>query len=126
MAKIFTLKGRTIEDLQKMNLEEFAKILPARQRRTLLRGLSNKHKKLLDKLRKSDKPVRTHIRTMIILPEMVDKKVMVHNGKDWIQVIIRPEMVGRRLGEFTLTRKRVVHSAPGVGATRSSKFMPFK
>jgi len=126
MAKIFTLKGRTIEDLQKMNLEEFAKILPARQRRTLLRGLSNKHKKLLDKLRKSDKPVRTHIRTMIILPEMVDKKVMVHNGKDWIQVIIRPEMVGRRLGEFTLTRKRVVHSAPGVGATRSSKFMPLK
>jgi small subunit ribosomal protein S19 len=126
MVKIFTYKGKTLEELQKMSLEEFAKLLPARQRRTLLRGLTEKQKKFLEKLRKSEKPVRTHLRDMVIIPEMVGKKVLVHNGKEWILVDIKPEMLGHYLGEFALTRKRVVHSAPGVGATRSTKFLPLK
>jgi small subunit ribosomal protein S19 len=126
MVKIFTYKGKTLEELQKMSLEEFAKLLPARQRRTLLRGLTEKQKKFLEKLRKSEKRVRTHLRDMVIIPEMVGKKVLVHNGKEWILVDIKPEMLGHYLGEFALTRKRVVHSAPGVGATRSTKFLPLK
>ncbi len=126
MPRVFMFKGKTLEELQKMSLEEFAKLLPARQRRSLLRGLTEKQKKFLEKLRKSEKPIRTHLRDMIIIPEMVGKKVLVHNGKEWILVDIKPEMLGHYLGEFALTRKRVVHSAPGVGATRSTKFLPLK
>lgn len=126
MPKIFTLKGKTVEEIQKMNLEEFARILPSRQRRTLLRGFTSAEKKFIENLRKAEKPCRTHCRDIIIIPEMVGKIVMVHNGKEWIRVDIKPEMLGHRLGEFALTRKRVMHSAPGVGATKSSKFLPLK
>ena len=126
MVKIFHYKGKTIEELQKISLEEFARLLPSRQRRSLLRGFSEKEKKFLKRLRKSDKPLRTHLREMIIIPEMVFKKILIHNGKEWLLVDIKPEMVGHRLGEFALTRRKVTHSAPGVGATRSSKFLPLK
>jgi len=126
MAKIFLFRGKSIEELQKMSLEDFSKFLPSRQRRVLLRGFSVEEKKFLENLRKSNKPARTHLREMVIIPEMVFKKVLVHNGNTWVGVDIKPEMVGHRLGEFALTRKRVMHSAPGVGATKSSKFMPLK
>lgn len=126
MVKIFKYKGKTIEELQKMSLEGFARLLPSRQRRTLLRGFNDKQKKFLEKLRKSEKPVRTHLREMIIIPEMIFKKVLIYNGKEWLLIDIKPEMIGHRLGEFAPTRKRVLHSSPGVGATRSSKFLPLK
>jgi len=126
MVKVFTYRGKTIEELQKMSFGEFVKLLPSRQRRSLLRGLNDKQKKFLERLRKSDKPVRTHLREMMIIPEMVFKKVLIHNGKEWLLIDIKPEMIGHRLGEFVLTRKRVTHSAPGVGATRASKFLPMK
>jgi len=122
----FLYKGKTIEELQKMSLEEFARLLPARQRRMLLRGFNTKQKNFLERLRKSEKPLRTHLRQMVIIPEMVNKKVMLHSGKEWILLDIKPEMIGHKLGEFVLTRKRVLHSAPGVGATRASKFLPMK
>jgi small subunit ribosomal protein S19 len=126
MVKIFTYKGMTIEQIQKLSLEEYAKMIPSRYRRSLLRGVNEDQKKLLERLRKGTKPVRTHRREMVILPEMVGKTIMLHTGKDWQKIDISPEMLGRRLGEFALTRKKVSHSAPGVGATRSSKFMPLK
>lgn len=126
MAKIFMYKGRSIEELQRLSLEEFARLLPSRQRRALLRGFNEKQKKLLEKLRTTQKPVRTHIREIVIIPEMAGKRILMYNGKEWLTVDIRPEMVGHRLGEFALTRKRVMHSAPGVGATKSSKFLPLK
>jgi small subunit ribosomal protein S19 len=126
MVRIFTYKGKTVEDLKKMSLEEFSKLIPSRDRRNLRRGLGEKEKKFLERLRKSDKPLRTHLRQMVIIPEMIDKKVLLHNGKEWVLITIKPEMVGHRLGEFALTRKKVLHSAPGVGATRASKFLPLK
>lgn len=141
MPKIFTFKGKTLEELQKMSLEEFSKLLPSRQRRSLLRGLTPEQKKLLEKMRKREamdsykkpgeaanikKIIKTHVRDLVILPEMADKTIAVHNGKDWVIVKIIPEMIGRKLGEFSLTRKKVLHSSPGVGATKSSKFMPLK
>jgi small subunit ribosomal protein S19 len=125
----FTYRGYTLEELQRMSLEEFAKLLPARERRSLLRGFTEQEKKLLQKIRKykgTNKFIRTHCRDMIILPEMVGMTIGVHNGKEFIPVTIKPEMIGHRLGEFALTRKQVKHSAPGVGATRSSKFVPLK
>jgi len=109
-----------------MSLEEFARLLPSRQRRTLLRGLSEKHKKFLERVRKSEKPIRTHLRNFIITPELVGKRILVHSGKEWQPVDVKGEMLGKRLGEFVLTRKRVAHSSPGVGATKSSKFLPLK
>ena len=126
MVKAFTFRGKAVEDLQKVTLEEFARLLPSRQRRALLRGFSTEEKKFLERLRKSNKPVRTHLREMVIIPEMLDKKVLLHNGNSWNAVDIKPEMLGHRLGEFALTRKKVMHSAPGVGATKASKFMPLK
>lgn len=141
MAKIFTFKGKTTEELQKMSLEEFAKLLPARQRRGLLRGLTPEQKKLLEKIRKREaiashkkpgdaanikKAIKTHVRDLVVLPEMIDKTIAVYNGKEWVIVQIIPEMIGHKLGELSLTRKKVLHSSPGVGATKSSKFMPLK
>ncbi len=127
--KVFKYRGKTLEELQKMSLEEFAKLVPARERRTLLRGFTEQEKKLLKKLRAwkpGQKPVRTHVREMIILPEMVGKEVAVYNGKDWNVVRIKPEMIAMRLGDFSLTRKPVKHSGPGIGATRSTKFISAK
>ncbi|MBR9682401.1 MAG: 30S ribosomal protein S19 [Candidatus Aenigmarchaeota archaeon] len=126
MAKIFTYKGKTIEELQQMSIEEFAKIVPTRQRRSLLRGFSDKQKKFLEKLKTAQKPPRTQCRDIIIIPQMVGKIIMVHNGKEWMRVDVVTEMLGHRLGEFALTRKKTMHSAPGVGATKSSKFLPLK
>ena len=57
---------------------------------------------------------------------MVGKVIFVHNGKEFVRVEIKPEMIGHRLGEFAKTRKFEKHSGPGVGATRSSKYVPLK
>jgi len=126
MVKVFSYKGKSIEEIQKMSLEDFAKLLPSRQRRSLKRGLTPLEKKVLENIRISKKPVRTHAREMIILPEMVGKKMAVYSGKEWIPMDITADMMGHRLGEFAQTRKKVMHSSPGVGATRSSKFLPLK
>ncbi len=121
----FRYRGYTLEELQKMSLEEFAKLLPARERRKIKRGFTEQEEKLLRKLRKKGW-ARTHCRDMIVLPEMVGRTIYVHNGKEFVRVDIKPEMIGHRLGEFAQTRKFEKHSGPGVGATRSSKYVPLK
>ncbi len=126
MAKIFAYRGFTLEDLKKMSLEDFAKISTSEIRRKLLRGLPEKHKKLLLRARKASKPIRTHCRDMVIIPEFIGKQFNVHAGKEFIAVRVEPEMVGHYLGEFALTRKKVSHSSPGMGATRASKFVSLK
>jgi len=123
----FTFRNRSLEELEKMSIEEFAELLKSRQRRALKRGLTETQKKLLEKIRKDPKKFhRTRCREMVILPEMIGAKIGVHNGKEYVPLEIKPEMLGHRLGEFVLTRKQVKHSAPGFGATRSSKFVPLK
>lgn len=117
--KEFTYRGKTLEELNSMSLKDFMEFLPARKRRSLKRGLTDQHKKLLQKMKKS-KNIRTHCRDMIVLPEMVGKLIKVYNGKEFATVSIIPQMIGHYLGEFALTRRGVKHSAPGVGATRSS------
>ncbi len=121
----FLFRGRKISDLAKLSVEELAELFPARQRRTIKRGLSKDHKKLLTDMRKKDL-VRTHIRDMIVFPEMVGKSIEIYNGKVFEKVEIMPEMIGHYFGEFALTRGRVQHGAAGVGATRSSKYVPLK
>jgi small subunit ribosomal protein S19 len=126
MAK-FMFRGKSFEEVKEMNLEEFSLLLKSRQRRALKRGLPEKQKKLLEKIRANPRKFhRTMCREMIILPEMVGVKIGVHSGKEYVPLEIKPEMLGHRLGEFVMTRKGVRHSAPGFGATRSSKFVPLK
>jgi small subunit ribosomal protein S19 len=133
--KKFTFKGYGLEELQKLSMDEFAKLLPSRQRRSLLRGLPTMHKKLLERIRsarelqeKEGKAVivRTYCRDMLILPEMVGLKFGIYNGKEFVIIEIKPEMIGHRLGEFAQTRKKVTHGTPGIGATRSSMYIPLK
>ncbi|RLG71855.1 MAG: 30S ribosomal protein S19 [Methanobacteriota archaeon] len=130
----FTYRGHTPEELMKMSLGEFAELLPSRQRRSLRRGLTPQQKRFLEAVRKARKQLKqgkqvvlkTHCRDMIILPEMIGLTIKVHNGKEFHPVTIKPEMVGHYLGEFALTRKRVVHGDPGIGATKSSLYIPLK
>lgn len=123
--KEFAYRGKTIAELNKLSLKEFAELLPARQRRTLHRGINEGNKKLLEDIKKHSN-VRTHNRDMIIIPEMIGKSVKIYNGKEFVQVMIGPEMIGHYLGEFVLTRKKVVHHAPGIGATKSSAALSVK
>ncbi len=130
-SKEFRYRGYTLEQLQSMTLDELAEVMPARIRRTLKRGLSPENKKLLEKIRKYkskgiDKVIRTHRRDMPVLPEMVGAKIAVHNGKEFVEITIVPEMIGHYLGEFAMTNRIVRHGKPGKGATRSSKFVPLK
>jgi small subunit ribosomal protein S19 len=130
MSSKFTYRGYTLERLLEVPMDEFIKLLPTRQRRSLLRGLSEEKRKLLEKIRelKSGKRsmVRTCIRDMIILPEMVGATIHVHNGKEFVPVTITEEMIGHYLGEFAPTCKKVEHGEPGLRATRSSMYVPLK
>lgn len=126
--KEFKYKGLTFEEISKLKLEEFIKLIPSRERRSIKRGFTETEKSLLKKARQS-KPgefIKTHARDMVILPEFVGKRFGIHNGKEYVALDITEEMLGHRLGEFAQTRKPVKHTGPGMGATRSSKFVPLK
>ena len=128
----FTYRGHTLDDLEGMDLDEVAELLPARARRTVSRGLGVEHRKLLEEAEEADEegtandPIRTHLRDMPILPSFVDLTFEVYNGQSFERVQIQPEMIGHYLGEFQLTRTSVEHGQAGIGATRSSKFVPLK
>ncbi len=130
MAKIFKYRGYTLDELKKMEedgLDKLAEVLPSAARRKIRRGFTREERTLLDKLKKKpDKVIRTHVRDMVILPSMVGRKIAIHNGKEFVYVEIKPEMIGHRLGEYAPTRKEVKHSGPGIGATRSTKFVSAK
>lgn len=118
--KEFLFRGKTLDELKKLSVKEFAQLIPTRQRRTLLRGLTDEQKALMKEVDNKEGNIKTHCRDVVILPKMVGLTIKVHNGKEWTPVIIQDEMIGHRLGEFSLTRKGVRHNSPGIGATRSS------
>jgi len=122
----FTYRGYTLAKLKKMKLEELAELLGARQRRKIKRTLRAEEEKLLEEINAGKENIKTHLRDAIVLPSMVGKKIGIYNGKSFEYVEIKPEMIGHYLGELALTRKRVTHGAAGVGATRSSKYVPLK
>ncbi|VUT23487.1 MAG: 30S ribosomal protein S19 [Candidatus Methanolliviera sp. GoM_oil] len=123
--KEFTFRGYKQDELQKMSLETLSEILPSRQRRKIKRGFKEEEKTFLKKIKEKE-TAKTHLRNMIVLPSMIGKKVGIHNGKGFTFVEIQPEMVGHYLGEFALTRKEVKHGSAGLGATKSSKFIPLR
>lgn len=127
MAKEFSFRGKTLEDLKKLSIDEFSKLITSRERRTIKRGFTDQEKKLMEKVRKNPgKFHKTHVRNMIILPEMVGVRFGVFTGKEWFQLTVEPHMVGHRIGEFSIPVKRVKHSAPGIGASRGSKHIAVK
>ncbi len=122
-------RGKTLEELKKMDKSEMSKIANADVRRIMKRGFSPEEQKFLknlEKKRKSNKPIKTHCREMLILPDFVGLTISVHNGKEFIPIDIKPNMLFHRLGEYSLTTKQVKHGAPGLKATRSSGFVPIK
>ena len=134
--KEFTYRGYEIEELRNMPLwpsEEdpsspsIITLLPARARRSIARGLSTENEHFIERIRRSNgNTVRTHRRDVPILPEFVGKRIAVHNGQNFVEIEVKPEMIGHYLGEFAPTRKSVTHSGPGVGATRSSAHVALK
>jgi len=134
LPKEFTYRGQALKELQRMSMDEFIRLLPARQRRSLQRGLSDDERSLIEKLREARKRqekgekavVETHCRDMIILPEMVGLTIAIHNGKVFHPVQVQPTMLGHYLGEFAITNQKVVHGTPGIGASKSSMYVPLK
>ncbi|BBD71899.1 30S ribosomal protein S19 [Sulfodiicoccus acidiphilus] len=128
----FKYRGKTIDELMAMPMDEFIKMLPSRKRRSLKRGFTEQQRNLLEKIRtyrrdpKQGKSIRTHVRDMVILPEMVGLKFAVHNGKEFVEFVVSPEMIGHYLGEFSSPIKKVEHGEPGLKATRSSLFLAMK
>lgn len=121
--KEFTYKGKTIEELKKLSIREFAKELSSRERRHILRNFQEIERFVssVKEKREKNKKIRTHKRDLIIVPELVGTNIQVHNGKEFVPVEIVSEMLGHKLGEFSLTRKKVTHSKSGIGATKGTK-----
>ena len=131
MPKEFWYRGKTLEGLSSMSTEALLELLPSRARRSLNRGVSEDKRKLLEDARakmegKLEGEIKTHARDMIVLPTMVGLTIGVHNGREFVNLEVKPEMIGRYLGEYVITNKKVVHGTPGIGASRSSLYVPLK
>jgi small subunit ribosomal protein S19 len=131
MVKEFSYRGLSKEELDNTSLEKLFQLFNSRQRRSLTRGITDAKRKLIEEIKsakagKLKTPIKTHLRDLIILPYMVGVAVNVFSGKEFVPVIIKTEMVGHYLGEYVITNKRVNHGAPGVGASRSSLYVPLK
>ena len=127
MPKDFNYRGKTVEELKSMSMDEFIRMLPSRMRRSLRRGLSEEQRIVLEKLRKNDnKPVRTHARDLVIMPEMIGKTIHCYTGKEFKEININEKMLGHYLGEYAVSITPVRHGRPGIGASRSSMYIPLK
>ena len=88
--KQFTYKGKTIDELKTLDVREFAKLVGSRQKRTILRNFQeiedfiNRSKVKLDK----SKSIKTHQRSLIVVPEMIGWKVFIYNGNKFVPVEI--------------------------------------
>ena len=133
----FSYRGVELENLVKMTPAQLFELYPARVRRKFTRGLKKQEISLLRKVRESKvgvnpdlgerpEPVNTHLRNVVIIPEMVGAIVEVYNGKVFTNVEIKAEMVGHYLGEFSISYTPVKHGRPGIGATHSSRFIPLR
>ena len=131
MVREFTYRGLSQKELEELPLDKLFKLFPARMRRSLTRGINDNKRKLIGEIKaakegKLKTPINTHLRDLIILPFMIGTTVNVYSGKEFVPVTITSEMVSHYLGEYVITNKRVNHGAPGVGASRSSLYVPLK
>ncbi len=135
MVKKFDYRGIPLEDLVRLPMDKQLKLFNARQRRTLSRyianGISDNRRKIIEDIKatkagRRSGSIRTHMRDLIVMPYHVGITVEVYSGKEFVPVTIIPEMIGRYIGEYVITNKRVMHGSPGVGASRSSLYVPLK
>jgi small subunit ribosomal protein S19 len=135
LVREFRFRGLNVDQLKNLSIEALLPLLNARQRRSLDKRvgkyMNDEKRKLRERIKNvregnSNEAIRTHVRDMIILPDMVGITINIHNGKDFSPITIKPEMIGHYLGEYSITNKRVQHGAPGVGASRSSLYVPLK
>ncbi|MFH0927488.1 MAG: ribosomal protein S19 family protein [Candidatus Micrarchaeota archaeon] len=134
MAKIEKYRGMSQNELEVLSIEDSLPLITSRARRAVKRALEGKNARLKQFIRKvterkkakSAKPIRTHIRDAPILPQWIGMKFAVHNGKEFKEVDITIDKIGYRLGDFAHSTRNVIHSGPGIGATRGSKFIPLK
>ncbi len=131
MVKKFTFHGLSTEETESLTGEKLFDLLSSRARRSLKRGINDQKRKLIGeiKMKKAGKlkaDIKTHLRDLIILPYMTGVAVNVFSGKEFVPIVITTEMIGHYLGEYVITNKRVSHGAPGVGASRSSLYVPLK
>jgi len=131
LVKEFNFKGKSNEVLLNVSNDELFSLLNSRQRRSLKRGLSDNKKKLIAEIKlakqgKNKNPIKTHQRDLIILPYMLGVTINIYSGKEFTPITISAEMIGHYLGEYVITNRRVSHGAPGVGASRSSLYVPLK
>ncbi len=127
MAERVAFRGLLPSEIEKLTKEQYLKLIKSRQRRSIKRNAID-YKKLCEKAEQikmagSQKAIKTHIREAVILPSWIGLRFEVHNGKTFQIVQISANMVGHRLGEYSYTTKSVVHSAPGISATKGSKFI---
>jgi len=120
MVKEFLFCGKNEDAIKDMSMDAFMKLVPARSRRSLKRGFTDAEKRLIALVEKRPNKIKTHCRDIIVVPVMIGLNIHVHNGKAYVPLVITMQMLGHRLGEFAATRNRVAHSAPGIGATKSS------
>lgn len=137
-AKNYQYRGKTVEELTSMRIQEFSALLPSRRRRTLKSIITNRKadvRRLLAKIvrfkeaaanGKNPTPIKTHFRDMVILPQFVNSVISIYNGRYWSDIQIRPEMIGSLLADFAPSKKLVRHQKAGVGATRSSSSTSLK
>ena len=129
MPKEFLYKGRNEDELKALSMDEFIGLLPSRMRRSLRRGISDRQRILIEKIRAwtpEKKPIRTHARDLVILPEMIGNTIHVFNGIEFVEVKIDLKKIGHYLGEYAITNRPVRHGRPGIGASRSSMYIPLK
>ena len=128
MVKEFRYHGLSKEELANIPNEKLLKLFTARVRRSITRGINDDKRKLMEEMKdKNNKnPIKTHLRDVIILPYMIGTTVHIFSGKEFVPITITLQMVGHYLGEYVITNKRVNHGAPGVGASRSSLYVPLK
>ena len=131
MVKQFTYRGLSQSELENLSLDKLFGLLTARARRSLTRGINDNKRKLIEEMKsakagKLKNPINTHLRDVLILPTMIGNTLNVFSGKEFVPVTITTEMIGHYLGEYVITNKRVSHGAQGVGASRSSLYVPLK
>ncbi|MBN2881663.1 ribosomal protein S19 family protein [Candidatus Woesearchaeota archaeon] len=118
VVKIFKFHGKTADEVKNLSEDEFLKLIPSRSRRSILRGLSDEQQAFMRKLEKGKDNIETHLRDLVVVPKMIGKTIKIHNGKEFVPVLILPDHLGYFFGELALTRKKANHSKTGVGSKK--------
>ena len=130
--KKLTFRGKEIEELVTLKDQALWELFSSRARRRLNRskGFKGKYLKLLEKVKRSKKGlepgqkaklIKTHLRNCIITPEMVGGNIGVFSGKEYKEVEVKFDMIGRYLGEFSLTYKPTLRKAASLVEKGSKK-----